>query len=118
MSIDMTLQSLLNQVRFDKVFSDIIRHVPKVETKRDQFLLAFDTLRSIIPTKESDFVIEAYEQDYLGEGVHDIWINAASTLNVNLWVNLLAGQIKLSPKFNRPDASCKITNKMIIADLL
>ena len=58
MSIDMTLHKLLNQVKFDKVFSDILCNVPEVEDKKVRFRLAFDTLLSVTPARESDVVIE------------------------------------------------------------
>lgn len=118
MSIDMTLHELLNQVKFDEVFYDILRHMPDVERLRDRFLLTFNTLRSITPAKESDVVIEVLEKDYLNNGVHDIWIDASDTRGSNIWESLLAGQIKLCSTFSRPEANCNITDDMIVADLL
>lgn len=114
----MKLCGLLNQVKFDEVFTDILRHVPEVRGKRAQFLLAFDTLRSITPAKESDVVIEVQEQDYLGKGVHNICINTNVTCDSRLWERLLASHIRRDSAFNSPDASCKIINEMIAADLL
>lgn len=118
MSIDMTLQELLNLVKFDEVFFDILSHVPEVENQRARFLSAFDTLRSITSAKESNIVIDVFEKDYLGEGVHDIWINADDAHNPSIWESLLSGHIRLESTFNRPDKCCKITNEMIVADLL
>lgn len=76
MSIDMRLSELLNQVKFDEVFTVILRHVPKVENQRTRFLSAFETLRLVSPAKETETVIEIHERDYLGEGVHDLWVDA------------------------------------------
>lgn len=118
MSIDMTLHKLLNQVKFDKVFSDILCNVPEVENKKARFRLAFDTLLSVIPARESDVVIEVQEQDYLGKGVHGIWINTNTDCDSRLWERLLAGHIRREPTFKRLDTSSKITNEMIVADLL
>ena len=114
----MILHELLNQVKFDDVFSDILSHVPEVENQRARFLSAFDTLRSIPPAKESKIVIDVFEKDYLGEGVHNIWINADDTRSSGIWGSLLAGHIRLESTFNRPDECRKITNEMIVADLL
>lgn len=114
----MTLQELLNLVKFDEVFFDILSHVPEVENQRARFLSAFDTLRSITPARESNVVIEVLEKDYLGDGVHDIWIDVTNTRGSNIWESLLSGHIRLESTFNRPDKCCKITNEMIVADLL
>lgn len=114
----MTLYHLIHKVRFEDVFSDLLRHVPGVEKQRTKFLLAFDTLHSITPAKKSDVVIEVLEMDYMGDGVHDIWIDASDTRGSTIWESLLCGQIKQCPTINRPDASCNITNEMIVADLL
>lgn len=118
MNIDMKLYELLSQVKFDDVFSDIIRHESEAKNQRAWFLSAFETLCSVTPAKETETVIEVHEQEYLGEGIHDIWINASNTADSNLWENLLAGRIKLVSTSNRPDAYCKITNDRIVADLL
>lgn len=118
MSIDMRLSELLNQVKFDEVFTDILRHVPKVENQRTRFLSAFETLRSVSPAKETETVIEVHERDYLGEGVHDFWVNAICAPNSKLWENLLAGHIRWNPAFNSHDANRRITDEMIVADLL
>lgn len=118
MSIDMTLHKLLNQVEFDKLFSDILSHVPEVENQRARFLSAFDTLRSITSKMESNIVIDVFEKDYLGKGVHDIWIHSDDTRSSGIWESLLAGHIRLESTFNRPDKCRKITNEMIVADLL
>lgn len=118
MSIDMTLHKLLNQVDFDKVFSDILSHVPNVENQIARFKSAFDILCSVIPAKKTETVIEVLERGYLGEGVHDIWINADDIRSSGIWESLLAGHIRLESTFNRPDKCRKITNEMIVADLL
>lgn len=118
MSIDMKLYELLNQVKFDEVFTDILCHVPEVENQRTRFLSAFDALRSVTPAKETETVIEVHERDFLGEGVHDLWVNATCAPNSNLWGNLLAGHIRRIPIFNRHDANRRITDEMIVADLL
>ena len=117
MNTDMTLYDILNKVEFDKVFSDILRHVPEAEGKRPQFILAFESLRSFNPCKYTRCVIEAHEKDYLGEGVHDLWIEA-SAIGHNIGESLLASRIQCEPMFNRPDAVRKITDEMIVADLL
>lgn len=78
---------------------------------------AFETLRSSKPCKNTRCVIEAEEKDYLGEGVHDLWIDA-SAIGPNICESLLAGCIKWVPMFNRPDAVKKVTDEMIVADLL
>lgn len=114
----MTLHNLLNRVDFDKIFSDIIIHVPEVENQRARFLRAFETMRSVTPAKETETIIEVHEKDYSGEGVHDLWVNASNTADSNIWENLLAGRIKLVSTSNRPDAYCKITNERIVANLL
>lgn len=118
MNIDMKFYELLNQVEFDKVFFDILSHVPEVENQRTRFLSAFETLRSVSPAKETETVIEIHERDYLGEGVHDLWVNATCAPNSNLWENLLAGHIRWNPAFNSHDANRRITDEMIVADLL
>lgn len=118
MSIDMRLSELLNQVKFDEVFTDILRHVPKVENQRTRFLSAFETLRSVSPAKETETVIEVHERDYLGEGVYDLWVNAICAPNSKLWENLLAGRIRLNPVFNRSSVVEKITDEQITADIL
>lgn len=114
----MILYQLFNKVIFDEVFFDILRHMPEVEKQRAKFLLAFDTLRSITPAKKSDVVIEVLEMDYMGDGVHDIWIDASDTRGSTIWESLLGGHIKQCSTINRPDASCNITDEMIVADLL
>lgn len=114
----MTLHQLIHKFSFEDVFSDILRNVPDAEDRRFRFSLAFNTLRSITPARESNVVIEVLEKDYLGDGVHDIWIDVTNTRGSNIWESLLAGQIKLCPTFNRPDASCDITDEMIVADFL
>lgn len=118
MNIDMKLHELLNQVEFDKVFSDILSTLPEVENQRPRFLSAFETLRSVTPAKETETVIEFHEKDYLGRGVHDLWINASVWRDSDLWESLLAGQIQLYSTFGRLDEKCKITDEMIVADLL
>lgn len=118
MSIDMKLSELLNQVKFDEVFTDILRHVPKVENQRTRFLPAFETLRSVSPAKKAETVIEVHERDYLGEGVHDLWVNTICAPNSKLWENLLAGQIRRNPVFNRSNVGEKITDEQITADIL
>lgn len=118
MSIDMTLYKLLNLVEFDKVFSDILSHVPEVENQRARFKSAFDILCSVIPAKKSETVIEVLERDYLGEGTHDLWINTSVSQDSNLLGNLLAGQIKPYSNLGRIDKKCRITDEMIVADLL
>lgn len=118
MSIDMRLSELLNQVKFDEVFFDILRHVPEVENQRARFLSASDFLRSITPAKKSDVMIKVLERDYLSDGVHDRWINATNTCRSTIWESILAGKIRLDSVFNPPDTSHKITNEMIVADLL
>lgn len=118
MSIDMKLYELSNQVNFYEVFSDILRNMPEVENQRARFLAAFETLRSVAPAKRTETVIEVHEKDYLGEGVHDLWINASDSRNSSLWESLLAGQIKLYPTFGIRNENCKITDEMIVADLL
>ena len=105
----MTLHELLNKVDFSKVFSDILRHVPEVENKRTQFLLAFYALRLITPEKESRSVIEVIEKSYLGDGVQGIWIDAT-----NIWQNLLAGQIKR----DKPNSDVEIGDDSIMAEIL
>ena len=117
MNTDMTLYDILNKVDFDNVFSDILRHVPEAEDKRPQFMMAFETLRSFNPCKYSHCVIEAHEKDYLGDGVHDLWIDA-SVIGSNIGESLLASRIQWLPMFNRPDTVRKITDEMIVADLL
>lgn len=117
MNTDMTLHDIINKVDFNKVFADILRHVPEAEVKRPQFMMAFETLRSFNPCKDTHCVIEANEKDYLGEGVHDLWIDA-SAIGPNICESLLAGRIKCVPMFNRPDAVGKVTDEMIVADLL
>ena len=109
----MTLNDIINKVDFNKVFADILRHVPEAEDKRALFRLAFDTLRSSHPCKGTRCEIEAMEKDYLGEGVHDLWINAS-----DIGDSLLAGRIRLNLIFNRPDAVRKTSDEMIVADLL
>lgn len=118
MNIEMRLHELLNQVEFDKVFSDILSHVPEVENQRARFLSAFDILCSVIPAKKTETVIEVLERDYLGEGVHDLWVNATCAPDSSLWENVLAGHIRMEQVFNRPDTNRKIANEMIVADLL
>lgn len=113
----MALYDILNKVDFEKVFSDILLHVPEVEDLRTQFLLAFESLRSFNPCSSTRCVIEAHEKDYLGDGVHDLWIDA-SEIGSNICENLLASRIQWMPMFNRPDAVRKITDEMIVADLL
>lgn len=117
MNTDMTLYDILNKVDFDKVFSDILRHVPEVEGNKPQLMLAFECLRSFNPCRSTRCVIETHEKDYLGDGVHDLWINA-STIGSNIGESLLASHIQWEPMFNRPDAVRKITDEMIVADLL
>lgn len=114
----MILCQLFHKVIFDEVFFNILRHMPEVEKQRAKFLLAFDVLRSITPARKSDVVIEVLEMDYMGDGVHDIWINASDTRGSTIGESLLGGQIKQCPTINRPDASCNITDEMIVADLL
>lgn len=118
MSIDMTLHELLNQVKFDEVFSDILSHVPEVENQRARFKSAFDILCSVIPAKKTETVIEVIERDYLGEGTHDLWVNATCARDSDLWKSLLAGKIELCSTFVRLDEKCKITDEMIVANLL
>ncbi len=113
----MTLNDIINKVDFNKVFADILRHVPEAEDKRALFRLAFDTLRSSHPCKGTRCEIEAMEKDYLGEGVHDLWINA-SAIGSDIGDSLLAGRIRLNLIFNRPDAVRKTSDEMIVADLL
>lgn len=113
----MTLHHLIHKVRFEDVFSDLLRHVPEVEDKRPQFILAFESLRSFNPCKYTRCVIEAQEKEYLGDGVHDLWINA-SAIGPNIGESLLAGRIQWAPMFNRHDAVRRITDEMIVADLL
>lgn len=117
MNTDMTLHNLLTKVDFDTVFSDILRHVPEAEDKRPQFMMAFETLRCSKPCKNTRCIIEVKEKDYLGEGVHDLWIDT-SAIGSNICESLLAGRIKWVPMFNRPDAVKKVTDEMITADLL
>lgn len=114
----MNLYQLIHKVSFGDVFSDILLHVPDVENKRDRFLSAFKTLRAVSPAKATDTVIEVHEMDYLGDGVLDLWINTSVSGDSNLWKSLLAGQIKLCPTFGRLDEKSKITDDMIVADLL
>ncbi|WP_301198428.1 hypothetical protein [Bacteroides acidifaciens] len=114
----MKLHELLNQVEFDNVFSDILSHVPEVENQRARFKSAFDILCSVRPAKKSETVIEVLERDYLGEGTHDLWINANCARDSDLWESLLAGQIELCSTLVRLDEKCKITDEMIVADLL
>lgn len=59
----MKLYELLNHVKFDEVFAEILCYVPEVENQKAWFLLAFDALRSITPARESDVVIEVQRQD-------------------------------------------------------
>ena len=120
MNIDMKLHELINQVEFDKVFSDILSHVPEVENQRARFKLLsiLYALCSVIPAKKTETVIEVIERDYLGEGAHDLWVNATCARDSDLWKNLLAGKIELCSTFVRLDEKCKITDEMIVADLL
>lgn len=118
MSINMELYELLKLVKFDDVFSDILSHVPNVENQRARFKSAFDILCSVIPAKKTKTVIEVLERDYLGEGVHDLWVNATCAPDSSLWENVLAGHIRMEQVFNRPDTNRKIANEMIVADLL
>lgn len=113
----MTLYDIINQVDFNKVFADILRHMPEAEDKKPQFILAFKSLRSLDSCKDARCVIEVQEKDYLGEGVHDLWINASS-IGSNIGESLLAARVKWEPMFNRPGAVRKITDEMIVGDLL
>lgn len=113
----MTLYQLINKVSFEDVFSDLLRHVPEVENIRHRFLLAFETLRSIKPSKNGCVEIEVNDKDYLGMGVHDIWVNA-SDCKVNIWEGLLAAPINRGRIFNRSSVVEKITDEQITADIL
>lgn len=62
----MTLYDILNKVDFDKVFADILRHVPDAEDNRSKFLLAFESLRSLKPCKNARCVIEGSRKRLLG----------------------------------------------------
>lgn len=114
---NITLYDIINRVNFENVFADILRHVPEVADKKLQFMLAFETLRSLKPCKDAQCVIEVRGKEYLGEGVHDLWINA-STIGSNIGESILGGRVQWAPMFNRPDAVRKTTNEMIIANLL
>lgn len=113
----MTLYHLIHKVRFEDVFSDLLRYVPEVENIRHRFLLAFDTLRSIKPGQNGGIEIEVNDKDYLGMGVHDIWVNA-SDFKVNIWESLLAATINRGRIFNRSSVGEKITDEQIAADIL
>lgn len=113
----MTLSQLLHKVSFDDVFSDILLHVPEMENHKARFLLAFDTLLSITPAKNSLTVIEVQDRSYLGEGVQGIWIDAHAC-GSDIWQNLLGGQIKRSFMFGRPNPDIEISDESIAAELL
>lgn len=113
----MTLHHLIHKVRFEDVFSDLLRYVPEVVNIRHRFLLAFDTLRSIKPGQNGGIEIEVNDKDYLGMGVHDIWVNA-SDFKVNIWESLLAATINRGRIFNRSSVGEKITDEQIAADIL
>ena len=117
MNTDMTLRDVINKVDFEKVFNDILLHVPETEDLRAQFMLAFDTLRTLNPCKDARCVITAKELDYLGEGVHDLMIQA-SAIGPNIGESLLGGRIQWEPLFNSSEAVRKVTDEMIIAGLL
>lgn len=113
----MTLHQLLHNVSFDNVFSEIILYFPEMENHKARFLLAFDTLLSITPAESSLTVIEAQDRSYLGSGVRNLWINANAD-KFNMWSDLLAGEIKWSYMFNKPDPDVNISDESIIAELL
>lgn len=113
----MTLHQLLHKVSFDKVFSDILLHVPEVEIHKARFLLAFETLRSIPPAKSSNTIIETQDRSYLGDGVQVLWIDAHADSS-NIWPNLLGGQIKRSFMFGKHNPYIEITDESIAAELL
>lgn len=113
----MTLHQLLHKVSFDKVFSDILLHVPEVEIHKARFLLAFETLRSIPPAKSSNTIIETQDRSYLGDGVQVLWIDAHADSS-NIWPNLLGGQIKRSFMFGKRNPYIEITDESIAAELL
>lgn len=113
----MTLYQLIHKVSFEDIFSDLLRHVQEVENIRSRFSLAFETLRSIKPRKNSCIEIEVNGKDYLGMGVHDIWVNV-SDFKANIWESLLAATINRSRIFNRSNVGEKITDEQIAADIL
>lgn len=113
----MTLHQLIHNVGFEDVFSDILRHVPEVENLKPSFMLAFETLCSIQPSKNGCVEIEVNNKDYLGIGVHDIWVNA-SDCKTNIWEKLLGATINRDGIFNRSSAGEKITDEQIAADIL
>ena len=113
----MTLYQLIHKVSFEDVFSVLLRHVPEVKDKRPQFLLAFETLRSIKPSKNGCVEIEVNDKEYLGMGVHDIWVNAFD-FKANIWESLLAATINRDRIFNSSSVGEKITDEQITADIL
>ena len=59
----MKLYQILRKVKFDDVFNDIVSHIPEVTDKKDQFSLAFETLRSIQPCKGICITIQVNDKD-------------------------------------------------------
>lgn len=113
----MTLYQILNKAKFDDVFKDIVSYVPEVVEKKEHFLLAFETLRSIKPCKGICITIQVNDKDYLGKGVHDIWVNA-SDFNTNIWGCLVTATINRCRIFESDKTREKITDEQIVADLL
>lgn len=113
----MTLYKLIHKVSFEDIFSDLLRHVPEVQNIRSRFSLAFETLRSIKPGKNGCIEIEVNDKDYLGMGVHDIWVNAFD-FKANIWESLLAATINRCRIFNRSSVGEKIMDEQIMADIL
>lgn len=113
----MTLHQLLHKVNFDDVFFEILCCFPEVEGIRFRFQLAFDTLRSIAPLKNSRISTEVNEKSYLGKGVQGLWIDAHAS-GSDIWQNLLGGQIKRSFMFGRPNPDIEISDESIAAELL
>lgn len=113
----MKLYQILRKVKFDDVFNDIVSHIPEVADKKDQFSRAFETLHSIEPRKDGCVEIQVNDKDYLGKGVHDIWVNAPD-FNTNMWESLAAAFINRCRIFESIKDHEKITDEQVVADLL
>lgn len=113
----MKLYQIIGKVKFDDVFNDIVSHIPEVADKKDQFSLAFETLRSIKPCKDICITIQVNDKDYLGKGVHDIWVNA-SDFNTNIWGCLVAATINRCRILESDKTREKITDEQVVVDLL
>lgn len=113
----MTLHNLINKVRFDDVFADMLHHVPEIKNKRDVFRTIYNKLRLSNPGKGDNIVIEPAFISWLGDGVHDIYINANSCDKVVL-SDLLAGQINERGVSSSENLYSSISDEQIVADCL